>query len=198
MRVLVACERSGKVREAFRKLGHDAWSNDIEAADDGSKFHIHEDCWQAIEQGWDLIIMHPPCTALCVSGNPTYAAGKVKQWERVESIEWTVSLWNHAKEHAPRVVMENPVGVLPKGRLPKPQYIQPYEHGHPESKKTGLWLHNVDRLTPTDDVKAIYDSLTTKERNRIHYMSPGPDRERKRSETYQGIANAFAAQWGTS
>jgi hypothetical protein len=185
MRVLVACESSGKVREAFRKLGHDAWSNDLLPADDGSDFHIQGDCVEVIKRGWDLIIMHPPCTALCVSGNRWYGRGMPKHQERLDSIKWTVELFDLAKQYAPRVAMENPVGVLP---IPGAKYIQPFQFGHGETKKTGLWLHNLPPLVPTNEVEG--------RENRIHKMPPSADRWKKRSETYQGIADAMAAQWG--
>lgn len=185
MRVLVACEYSGKVREAFRKLGHDAWSCDLLPSDDNSPYHIQGDCVPVIRQGWDLIIMHPPCTALCVSGNRWYGKGMPKHSERLESMRWTVGLFNLAKCHAPKVAMENPVGVLP---IPATQYIQPWEYGHGETKKTGLWLFGLPALIPTDIVEGRLD--------RIHKMAPSPDRWKLRSETYQGIADAMAAQWG--
>lgn len=115
MRVLVACEYSGRVRQAFRKLGHDAWSCDLLDADDGSEYHIKGDCVPVIEQGWDIIIMHPPCTALTVAGNSTYGEGNPKYSERLASVKWTVELWNLAIRHARvGVAMENPVGVLPR------------------------------------------------------------------------------------
>jgi site-specific DNA-cytosine methylase len=218
MKVLIACESSGKVREAFRKLGHDAWSNDILPADDGSEFHIQGDCVEAIQNGleletynsvefcdlslldkenandgiikkdrasWDLIIMHPPCTALCVSGNRWYGSGMTKHQDRIDSIKWTIDLFELAKSCASMVAMENPVGVIP---IKASQYIQPWQFGHGETKKTGLWLHNLPLLTPTDIVEGRED--------RIHKMPPSADRWKKRSETYQGIADAMAAQWG--
>ncbi|MDP2284319.1 MAG: DNA cytosine methyltransferase [Pseudohongiella sp.] len=183
-RVLISCERSGIVREAFRALGIDAFSNDLEPADDGSDYHIQADTRQIIRIGWDLIITHPPCTALSVSGNPTYAEGKPKHHQRLQSIAWTTDLWNLAKKHAPRVAMENPVGVLP---FTATQFIQPWQFGHGETKATGLWLHNLPPLNPTDVVEG--------REARIHRMSPGPDRQRLRSETYSGIAQAMADQW---
>lgn len=185
MRVLVACECSGRVREAFRKLGHAAFSNDIQRPDDGSVWHLQADCIIAIKQGWDLIIMHPPCTALAVSGNRWYGKGMPKHEDRLKAIEWTMSLWELAKEHADMVAMENPVGVIP---MPATQYIQPWQFGHGETKKTGLWLHNLSPLNPTK----IVDGRD----NRVHRMPPSSDRAKLRSETYQGIADAMADQWG--
>lgn len=185
MRVLVACESSGKVREAFRALGHDAWSNDLLPADDGSEFHIQGDCVEVIKRGWDLIIMHPPCTALAVSGNRWYGKGMPKHKERIESAEWTMALWELAKQCARYVAMENPVGVIP---MPASQYIQPWQFGHGETKKTGLWLWGLPYLKPTNIVEG--------REQRIWKLPPSQDRWKIRSETYSGIANAMADQWG--
>ena len=194
MRVLVACEYSGVVREAFRKRGHDAYSCDLLPADDGSQYHFEGDCWPIIAQGWDLIIMHPPCTALAVSGNAHYGTGKPKNHLRAEAIEWTLSLYDHAKQHAPRVAFENPVGVLP---VKPTQYVQPYQFGHPESKKTGLWLHNLPPLTDTNTLpkpeRGYWDNQTPSGQNKL---APSADRWKIRSTTYQGIADAMAEQWG--
>ena len=194
MRVLIACEYSGVVREAFRKRGHDAWSCDLLPADDGSQYHFEGDCWPIIAQGWDLIIMHPPCTALAVSGNAHYGTGKPKNHLRAEAIEWTLSLYDHAKQYAPRVAFENPVGVLP---VKPTQYVQPYQFGHPESKKTGLWLHNLPPLTDTNTLpkpeRGYWDNQTPSGQNKL---APSADRWKIRSTTYQGIADAMAEQWG--
>ena len=193
MRVLVACEYSGKVREAFRALGHDAWSCDLLPSDNLTDYHYTGDCWPVIAEGWDLIIMHPPCTALAVSGNRWYGSGMPKNSERIDAIEWTLALYEHAKKHAPRVAFENPVGVLP---VKPTQYVQPYEYGHPESKKTGLWLHNLPALIETSNVKDKWLTLPKKEAQRIHMLPPSKDRWKIRSETYTGIAEAMASQWG--
>jgi len=184
MRVLIACESSGRVRQAFRELGHDAYSNDLLPADDSSPFHILGDCVSTISLGWDLIIMHPPCTALCVSGNRWYGRGAPKHDARLRSITWTMRLWELALSNASAVAMENPVGVLP---LPPTQYIQPWQFGHGETKKTGLWLHNLPLLRPTDVVGG--------RKQAVWRMAPSADRWKKRSVTYQGIAAAMAAQW---
>ena len=194
MKVLIACEYSGAVREAFRKRGHDAYSCDLLPADDGSQYHYKGDCWPIIAQGWDLIIMHPPCTALAVSGNAHYGTGKPKNHLRAEAIEWTLSLYDHAKQYAPRVAFENPVGVLP---VKPTQYVQPYQFGHPESKKTGLWLHNLPPLTDTNTLpkpeRGYWDNQTPSGQNKL---APSADRWKIRSTTYQGIADAMAEQWG--
>ena len=193
MRVLIACEYSGKVREAFRRRGHDAYSCDLLESDDDSPHHYRGDCWEVIDLGWDLIIIHPPCTALAVSGNAHYGAGMKRHGERLKAIDWTLALYAHAKENAPQVALENPVGVLP---IKASQYVQPYQFGHPESKKTGLWLHNLPPLIDTDDVEALWRTLPKKEAQRIHMLPPSADRWKIRSETYQGIADAMAEQWG--
>lgn len=187
MRVLVGCEYGGKVREAFRKLGHDAWSCDLLPADDGSEYHIQGDVTPVIRQGWDIIIIHPPCTALAVSGNRWYGTGMPKHQDRLNSIRWTVGLWELAQRHA-RVgaCMENPVGVLP---VKPTQYVQPWQFGHGETKKTGLWLDRLPALTPTDIVEG--------REQRIWKLPPSADRWKIRSETFQGIADAMADQWGS-
>ena len=194
MKVLILCESSGTVREAFRSLGHDAWSSDILPADDGSPKHIQGDCVDVLEanERWDLIIMHPPCTALAVSGNATYAKGMPKHHKRLESIEWTTKLWKLATNICDHVCMENPVGVLP---FKPTQYVQPWMFGHPESKKTGLWLHGLPKLEDTDNVKEVYDSLPRREQMRLHYLPPSAHRWKIRSKTFSGLAQAMAVQW---
>lgn len=198
MRVLVAFESSGTVRQAFRGRGHNAWSCDLLPADDGSAYHLQMDAAEAItmhgKESWDLVIMHPPCTALCVSGNAHYGMNKPKHRERVEAIAYTVSLFEKAKECAVKVCMENPVGVLP---IKPKQYIQPHQYGHPESKKTGLWLHNLPPLQPTNVLElpecGYWDNQTPSRQNKL---GPSEDRWKIRSKTYQGIADAMAEQWG--
>jgi len=183
--VLLGCEYSGKVREAFRKLGHDVTSCDLLPSDDNSPNHIQGDVIDVIKsRRWDLIIIHPPCTALAVSGNRWYGRGMPKHQERIDSIEWTMALWEEAKKYAPMVAMENPVGVLP---MKASQYIQPWQFGHGETKKTGLWLHNLPDLVPADVVEG--------REQRIWKLPPSADRWKIRSETYQGIADAIADQW---
>ena len=185
MKVLVGCEFSGKVREAFRKLGHDVTSCDLLPSDDDSPHHAQCDVIDVIKsRRWDLIIIHPPCMALAVSGNRWYGRGMPKHQERLDSIAWTMVLFDLCKEYADRVAMENPVGVLP---IKASQYIQPWQFGHGETKKTGLWLHNLPDLVPTDVVEG--------REQRIWKLPPSADRWKIRSETYQGIADALAAQY---
>jgi hypothetical protein len=200
MRVLVAFESSGTVRQAFRDQGHNAWSCDLLPADDGSPYHLQMDAAEAITmpnvdgREWELIIMHPPCTAICVSGNAHYGTGKPKHEERIQAIEYTVALFEKAKYCAAKVCMENPVGVLP---IKPKQYIQPHQYGHPESKKTGLWLHNLSPLQPTNVLDlpecGYWDNQTPSRQNKL---GPSEDRWKIRSKTYQGIADAMADQWG--
>jgi hypothetical protein len=148
---------------------------------------------------WDLIILHIPCTAMGVCGNKHYGRGKPKHGERVSAIIWSVGVWEYAKQHAASVALENPASVifpvLRKGGADV-QYIQPWQHGHPEQKKTGLALHNLPRLKPTNDVYEHMMTLPRKERERIFYMSPSEDRGHERSRFYQGFAEAMADQWG--
>jgi len=190
MNVLIAYESSGTVRNAFLKYGHNAWSCDLQRADDRSLKHIRMDARKVMEHRkvwayhWDLIIMHPPCTALCVSGNAHYGTGKPKHDQRIEAIDYTLEMFELAKSVARFVCMENPVGVLP---VKASQYVQPWQFGHGECKKTGLWLHNLPRLEPTDIVEG--------REQRIWKLGPSPDRWKIRSKTYQGIADAMAQQW---
>ena len=185
MRVLVACEYSGTVREAFRARGHDAWSCDLLPSDDDSPYHWQGNAQAIFHDTWDLIIMHPPCTALAVSGNRWYGKGMPRNAERVAAIEWTTEFYWDAVFWCNKVCMENPVGVLP---IKATQWIQPWQFGHGETKKTGLWLHGLEPLVPTNIVKG--------REQRVWKMGPSKDRWKKRSETYQGVADAMAEQWG--
>jgi len=189
LRVLIAYERSGIVRDAFATKGHDAWSCDLFDTDRPGK-HIQGDAMVAIlSDRWDFIGLHTPCTAVCVSGNKTYASGKEKYSERLKAIKYIQLVWKGAVDFCNKVYLENPVGVLTTmAHLPKPQYIQPWQFGHGEKKKTGLWLHGLSQLKPTNIVNGREE--------RIFKMPPTPKRSKLRSETYQGIANAMAEQWG--
>ncbi len=194
MKVLIVAEFSGTVREAFRNRCHDAFSNDLLPSDDGSPYHLQEDCIDAIRSDtWDIIGMHLPCTALAVSGNSTYGRGMPKHHARLESIDWTMAVWDLATTVCDRVYLENPVGVLP---MKASQYVQPWMYGHPESKKTGLWLHGLSPLEETDNVKEQFDNLPKNQQQRLHYLPPSEDRWKIRSKTFTGIANAMANQWG--
>ena len=194
--VLVACEYSGVVRDAFIKAGHNAISCDILPTDKPGP-HFECDVYKVLFRNWDLIVAHPPCTALTVAGNSTYGEGQPKYQERLDSVKWTVGLWENMKSVTDKVCMENPVGVLQRlGGLPKPHYVQPYWFGHTEQKKTGLFLHGLPNLLPTDNVYDEMMKLPKNKRERLHYLPPSKDRWKLRSATYQGIADAMAKQWG--
>lgn len=206
MRVLVGCEESQAVCIEFRKLGHEAFSCDLKPCSGGHpEWHLQQDIFEIIDSNkWDIIILHPPCTCVCVSGNRTYAKDKQKYTERVESAKWTENLFKYAISKCKFVAMENPVGCLNTlCDLPRPQYIQPYQFGHPETKKTGLWLHGLPKLIPTKKVKPEYVlGKDGKRYSRIHFLSSwssqkyyGCDRATIRSRTYSGIAKAMAEQW---
>ena len=196
MKILIACERSGRVRDAFTKQGHYVMSCDLFPTDSPG-LHYQGDIFDILEDDWDIIIAHPPCTALTVAGNSTYGEGKPKHQERLDSVAWTRKLWDKCISKAEKVCFENPVGVLRRlGGFHKPQYIQPYQFGHLEQKKTGLFLYGLPELKETNNVYDEMMKLPKKERERMHYMSPSSDRGKLRSITYQGIADAMAEQWG--
>jgi len=183
VRVLVACEFSGAVREAFRYLGHDAWSCDLLPAEDGSEFHIQHDVRDFVMgRGWDLMIAHPPCTHLAVSGARWF---KDKRVEQEQSLRFVQMLMDAPID---QIAIENPISII-SSRIRKPdQIIQPWQFGHGETKATCLWLKNLSKLTPTNIVEG--------REAKIHRMAPGPDRWKERSRTYSGIARAMAEQWG--
>ena len=196
MKVLVLCEYSGVVRDAFIEKGHDAISCDLLPTDSPGP-HYQGDAFDMLNQEWDLIIAHPPCTALAVSGNAWYGEGQPKYQERLDSCKWTRELWDKCLEVSSRVCFENPVGVLTRlAGFPKPHYVQPWQHGHTEQKKTGLYLHGLKPLVPTNNVYDEMMKLPKRERERLHYLPPSPDRWKIRSTTYSGIAKAMADQWG--
>jgi hypothetical protein len=181
MRVLIACEYSGTVRDAFRRLGHDAMSCDLLPTDVEGP-HYQGDVFDVINDGWDLMIAHPPCTHLAVSGARWF---KDKQQEQAEALEFVRRLLDAPIE---RICLENPVSII-SSRIRKPdQCIQPWMFGHGETKKTCLWLKNLDKLVPTD----VVDGRD----QRIWKLPPTADRWKIRSKTYQGIADAMANQWG--
>ena len=192
MKVLVACEYSGIVREAFALKGHDAWSCDLLPTDQPSDKHIQGDVLEIINNDWNLIIAHPPCTHLSVSGAARWAE-KVADGRQQAAIKFVEDIWN---ANCPFIAIENPVGALSsRSKLGKAtQYIQPYEFGHAEQKKTGLWLKGLPKLIPTDVIDV--SNLPDNQRQRLHYLPPSKDRWKIRSTTFQGIANAMADQWG--
>ena len=185
MRVLVACEYSGRVREAFRKRGHDAWSCDLLESEDNSPHHIKGDVLDHIyDRWWGLIIGHPPCTDLAVSGARHFAE-KIADGRQQRALNFVQELMDAPCD---RICIENPISVI-SSKIRKPdQIIQPWQFGHGETKATCLWLKGLANLVPTNIVEGRSD--------RIHKMPPGPNRWKERSRTYQGIADAMAEQWG--
>lgn len=182
-RVLVACESSGTVRDAFARAGWEAWSCDLlESQTPGN--HITGDVTPVLRERWDLVIAHPPCTDLAVSGARWFAR---KGQERRRAALDFVRLM--ASANAPRVAIENPVSVISTSIRKPDQIIQPWMFGHGETKATCLWLIGLPPLVPTDVVDG--------REPRVHMMPPGPDRWRERSKTYPGVAAAMAAQWGS-
>ena len=185
------------MRDAFIKRGHDAISCDLLPTDAPHHPHHQGDVYDMLDRGWDLIVAHPPCTAITVAGNSTYGEGQPKYADRLAAVQWTVHLWNNMKAVSPRVCMENPVGVLRRlGGMKAPQFVQPYQFGHKEQKKTGLFLHGLPKLVETNNVYVEMMKLPKNERERLHYLPPSEDRWKLRSTTYQGIADAMAEQWG--
>ena len=181
MRVLVACEYSGRVRDAFRALGHDAMSCDLLPTEVEGPHHMG-DVTELLHMGWDLMIAHPPCTHLAVSGSRWF---KDKVKEQAEALVFVQTLMDAP---IPRIAIENPISVI-SSRIRKPdQIIQPWQFGHGETKATCLWLKGLPKLTPTNVVEG--------REARVHRMPPGPDRWKERSRTYSCVAEAMAAQWG--
>lgn len=182
-RLIVGCEFSGVVREAFKAKGWDAWSCDLLPTEIPGQ-HIQGNILDVIGDGFDLAIFHPPCTHLAVSGARHFAR-KQASGEQQEALAFVQMLMDAP---APKICIENPISII-SSRIRKPdQIIQPWMFGHGETKATCLWLKNLPLLTPTD----IVDGREAK----VHKMGPSPDRWKNRSRTYQGIANAMAEQWG--
>jgi len=182
MRVLVACEFSGVVREAFKAKGHDAWSCDLIPSEIPGH-HINGDVRMVLDEEWDLMIAHPPCTHLAVSGARWF---KEKQVEQAEALEFVKTLLDAPILH---IALENPVSII-STRIRKPdQIIQPWMFGHGETKATCFWLKNLPPLEPTNIVDG--------REGRVWKCSPGPERWKERSRTLLGIAEAMADQWGS-
>jgi site-specific DNA-cytosine methylase len=180
MKVLIACEFSGIVRTEFEKLGHEAWSCDLLPTEIPGN-HYQGNVLDILYENWDLMIAHPPCTHLAVSGARWF---KYKQAEQAEALEFVRLLMNAPIKY---IAIENPISII-STRIRKPdQIIQPWQYGHGETKATCLWLKNLPLLKPTNIVDG--------REHRIHKMPPSPDRGRERSRTYPGIAKAMAEQW---
>jgi len=197
LRVLVGCEYSARVRDAFRQRGFDAWSCDFEPCERDPQWHIQGDLLEILSDGWGLAIFHPTCTYATNSGvchlhkDPT-------RWPKLfDSMAFMRTLLDAP---IPHIAMENPImhkyaRALLGGRRPD-QIVQPWMFGHKEQKATGLWLKNLPKLQPTENVKEAMMLLPDNERQRLHYLPPGPNRWKERSRTFQGIAQAMAGQWG--
>lgn len=219
IRVLVACESSGTVRRAFRARGHDAWSCDILPAEDGDPHHICGDALEAIAQGWDILIAHPPCTYLSVSGMHWTTRGKRDPQLTETALEFARAMIEAPVEHS---CTENPVSII-SSRIRRPdQIIQPNHYGHDASKKTCLWLKKLPRLRPTGFVeprlvccgsvlppgvgkygcpnclgeKTALPRWANQTDSGQNKLAPSEDRWKDRSRTYEGIADAMAQQWG--
>ena len=205
MRVLIACEYSGRVREAFRKRGHDAWSCDLLPAEDDSPFHFQEDVGPVLERGWDLVIAHPPCQYLAVSGLHWNARLPARAAHAAEAVEFFMQFTRLSCRWA----IENPIGCMSSLFRKPDQIIQPYQFGHDASKRTCLWLNNLPLLIPTKQFpprmvgdKARWGNQTDDGQN-VVYTPKGTvmawnDKRlwKERSRTFQGIAEAMADQWG--
>lgn len=193
---LIVCEYTATIRDAMRARGIDAWSNDILETEGDPRWHLQMDCRDAIMwRDWALIIMCLPCTAMAVCGNRHYAGTA----DRTEAIEWSLATWYLATAVCDRVALENPASVIfPHLRKAGAtvQYIQPWQFGHLEQKKTGLALRGLPPLEPTYDVYDAMMTLPKAERERVFHMPPSDRRGLERSRFYDGVASAMADQWG--
>ena len=183
MRVLVACEFSGRVRDAFIAKGHDAMSCDLLPSETPGP-HYQGDVLNILDDGWDLMIAHPPCTHLAVSG-AVWFAEKRKDGRQQEAVDFFMKL---ANADIPKMAIENPISIMSTVWRKPDQIIQPWMFGHGETKATCLWLKELPKLQPTNIVLG--------REQRLHKLPPSPDRWKLRSITYQGIADAMAEQWG--
>ena len=196
MRVLVACEYSGRVRDAFLAQGHDAMSCDL-LPTDATGPHYEGDVFDLDLASFDLMVAHPPCTYLTNAG-VTWLHKDPERWAKLDEAATFFKRLLNAP--IPRICVENPImhkyGKERIGGVRQSQVIQPWMFGHPEQKATCLWLKGLPLLRPTNNVKAEMDALPDNERQRLHYLPPSPDRWKIRSTTFQGIADAMAKQWG--
>lgn len=192
-KILIACEESQEVCKAFRALGHEAYSCDIQPCSGGyPEWHLQVDALEMLKLRWDLIIAHPPCTDLAVSG-AAYFKEKQKNGRQQKAVEFFMRFVN---ADCGKIAVENPVCIM-STRYRKPdQIIQPYMFGHPEKKKTCLWLKGLPPLTSTNDVSEFMKTLPKNKQERLHYLPPSPERAKLRSKTFPGIAAAMAEQWG--
>lgn len=189
MKVLIGCEESQIVTQAFRQRGYEAYSCDIVPTRGDAQYHFQGCVKECLSlDSWDLVILHPPCTAMSLSGNRWYGKGMPRHSERLDAVNWTLDLWDRALNSSRYVALENPLSVI-FNHLDDVHYIQPWQFGHGETKKTGFATNGLPPLIPTNVVPG--------RENRVHRMPPGPDRARLRSQTYPGVAEAIADQWGS-
>jgi len=189
---LFGCECSGVVRDACREIGVDAWSCDLKPCERGSIYHMQCDVMEAVmsRRRWDMIGLHPDCTKMAVSGNRWYGKGTDLHALRLDAIRWTVALWDEACSRSDHVYLENPVSVVfaaLRKRGAVVQYVQPWQFGHGETKRTGFARHGLPELTPTNVVEG--------REQRVWKMPPSPTRKTDRSRTFAGIGAAIADQW---
>jgi hypothetical protein len=188
MNILIGCEESQTLCQAFREANFNAYSCDLRPTQGDLKYHYQMNIFDCIRNySWDLIILHPPCTAMCLSGNRWYSKGKPKYEQRLIAIDWTRALWKEACKATLHVALENPMSIIFKYMMDV-QYVQPWQFGHPVNKMTGLALKNLPRLKATNIVKNSKDL--------IHNLPQSPNRSRLRSMTFPGIADAIVDQWG--
>ena len=199
MSILIGFEESGTLCGEFRRRGYDAYSADLAPTRGDPQYHYQEDIIETLtRKPWQLIILHPPCDALALCGNRTYGRDMPKHDQRLRSIRWTRMVWNAATRLSPRVALENPASVIFQYlRGGRTQWIQPWQYGHPEKKKTGFHLFNLPELQPTTDLRPQMANMTKAETEKVFYMSPGPNRKRDRSKTYDGVSRAIVDQWGS-
>lgn len=185
MKVLVACEESQRVCQAFRDKGHEAYSCDIlPTSGQHPEWHIQDDVLNQLFKGWDMMISFIPCTHLAVSGARWF---KDKRCEQIDAVNFFLRV---ANAPTPKIAIENPIGIMSTIYRKPDQIIQPWQFGHGETKATCLWLKNLPKLVPTNIVEG--------REARVHKMAPGPNRARDRARTYPGIAKAMAEQWGNT
>lgn len=187
--ILIGCEESQTICGEFRHCGFEAYSCDLRSTRGYPEWHMQCDVIDAVRsRRWGLIVLHPECTAMAVSGNRWYGKGMPRHADRLDAIEWTIKLWALAKQQSNRCALENPVSVVFNHITEPVQYVQPWMFGHGETKKTGFALHNLPPLKPTNIVEG--------REQKVWKMVPSPTRKRDRSKTYQGIAEAIVSQWG--
>ena len=205
MNILIGCEYTGTGQATFAALGHNAWSCDLDPTEGDTEKHHQGDIIEYLnsfgtglisvpDYYWDLIVLHPDCTRMAVCGNRHHAGTKGRE----DAVKWTVALWELAKRKGKSVCLENPSSVIfPHLRRlgAKVQYVQPWMFGHPETKNTGLALHNLEELEETDNVYEYMMTLPKKERHKIWYASPSKTRGKDRSRSYPGMLKAMADQW---